>query len=148
MPMSPRSSGASGPRPTRPRSRRWCASGEGAPGQALRFAGLDIAGARCGDRRLIATHGDPTNAARGALAKALALKAAQPRYEAFLERAPARIAARARGRPRAGRSRATLALEEEARALAAGAVRLSLDPQATVFALGGMLAALAPLGRR
>jgi DNA polymerase-3 subunit delta' len=118
--------------------------GQGAAGQALRFAGLDIAGLDAAIEA-IATQGDPTNAARGALAKALALKAAQPRYEAFLERAPARIAAAARtaeGRALA----ATLAIEEEARALASGAVRLSLDPQATVFALGGMLAALAPLG--
>lgn len=116
--------------------------GEGAPGQALRFAGLDIAGLDAAIEG-IATQGDPTNAARSALAVKLALKAAQPRYEAFLERAPARIAAAARA-SRGPMLPRTLALEAEARDLASGAVRLSLDPQATVFALGGMLAGLAP----
>ena len=117
--------------------------GGGSPGQALRFAGLDIAAL---DAAIdgIATRGDPTNAARSALAAKLALKAAQPRYEAFLERAPARIAAAARTSQGDALANA-LALEAEARALASGAVHLSLDPQATVFALAGMLAGLAPV---
>ena len=46
----------------------------------------------------MARTGDRSNATRVALAKSLALKAAQPRYEAFLERAPAFIAGQARGR--------------------------------------------------
>ena len=116
--------------------------GNGAPGQALRFAGLDIAGLDAAIEGIVRS-GDPTNVARGALARALALKAAQPRYEAFLERVPARIAAAARAAD-SGSLSAILAVEAEARDLASGASRLSLDPQATVFALGGMLAALAP----
>ncbi|WP_156678745.1 AAA family ATPase [Sphingomonas profundi] len=119
--------------------------GEGAAGQALRFAGLDIAGLDAAIDAIAQT-GDPTNAARSALAAKLAVKSAQPRYEAFLERAPARIAAAAREASGPALARA-LDLEAEARSLASGAVRLSLDPQATVFALGGMLAGLAPARR-
>ncbi|PTQ11623.1 DNA polymerase III subunit delta' [Sphingomonas oleivorans] len=114
----------------------------GAPGTALRFAGLDVAGLDAAMERLIA-HGDPTNAERVALARALSLKAAQPRYEIFLERAPARIAAQAHRLSGPALARA-IALWEEARGLADGAVRLSLDPQATVFELAGLLARLAP----
>src|SRR3546814_4351659 len=63
------------------------AAGQGSPGRALGFAGLDMAAL---DRALatIAAEGDPTNAERSKLAKSLALKAAQPRYEAFLDRTP------------------------------------------------------------
>jgi len=118
------------------------ALGEGAPGTALRFAGLEIEGL---DRAVaeIIREGDPFNQRRSALARQLALKAAQPRYEMFLERAPSAIAAEARGRSGPALAEA-IALWEKARALAGSAVRLSLDPQTTVFELAGMLAALAP----
>lgn len=118
------------------------AMGEGAPGRALRFAGLDIA-ALDGAIERLATQGDPDNAMRGALARQLALKAAQPRYEAFLERAPARIAQSAR-RTGAASLAPVLALWEEADGLARSALPLSLDTYATVFTLGGILARLAP----
>jgi DNA polymerase-3 subunit delta' len=114
----------------------------GAPGAALRFAGLDISGLDAAIDRL-AREGDPTNAQRVALARALALKSAQARYEIFLERAPARIAAAARTRH--GRALAdAVELWERARAVADGAIRLSADPQVTVFELAGLLARLAP----
>lgn len=113
---------------------------EGAPGTALRFAGLEIAALDAAIEK-IAVHGDPTNALRAALARTLALKAAQPRYEAFLARAPSRIAAAARtGR---GDIAATVALWSQARRIADSAVRLSLDPQLTVFEIGGLLAKVA-----
>ncbi|MGN6122073.1 MAG: DNA polymerase III subunit delta', partial [Sphingomonas oligoaromativorans] len=116
------------------------AAGEGSPGRALRFAGLDVAGLDSAMESIIRS-GDPDNGERVALAKALALKAAQPRYEIFLERLPSRIAAEARGRH--GQALAdAVALWEKARALAGSAVRLSLDPQATVFELAGLLASL------
>ncbi len=116
-------------------------AGEGAPGQALRFAGLDIGGL---DRALetLARTGDADNSTRVALAKALALKAAQPRYEAFLERAPAFIAAAAKSRRGAALDRA-LNLWGKARDLSGGAIGRSLDPQATSFQLGSYVAALA-----
>ena len=116
------------------------ATGDGSPGRAVRFAGLDVGGL---DRAMeaIIRSGDPDNGERIALARALALKAAQPRYEALLERLPTRIAAEARQRQ--GQALAdAVALWEKARALAGSAVRLSLDPQATVFELAGMLASL------
>jgi DNA polymerase III subunit delta' len=117
-------------------------AGEGSPGRAVRFAGLDVAGL---DRAMesIIRSGDPDNGERVALAKSLALKAAQPRYEALLERLPSRIAAEARERSGEPLAEA-VALWEKARALAGSAVRLSLDPQATVFELAGLLASLSP----
>jgi DNA polymerase III subunit delta' len=119
-------------------------AGEGAPGQALRFAGLDIGAL---DRALseLARTGDPSNATRVALAKSLALKAAQPRYEAFLERAPSFIAAQARRRTGDALDSA-LDLWAKARDLAGSAIGLSLDQQATAFQLGSYVAALARTG--
>jgi DNA polymerase III subunit delta' len=118
------------------------AVGEGSPGRALRFAGLDIAGLDETMNRLIG-EGDPTNAVRSALARLLAAKSAQARYEAFLERAPGRIAAHARGLT-GQRLADAITIWEQARALSEGAVRLSLDPQTTIFEIAGLMARLAP----
>jgi DNA polymerase-3 subunit delta' len=116
--------------------------GEGAPGRAIAWRGLDVDAL---DREIEALvgKGDPANARRAALAQSLALKSAQPRYEVFLARAPSRIAAEARRRRGPALAEA-LGLWERASDLASGAQRLSLDPQSTVFELAGMLAALAP----
>ncbi len=115
--------------------------GQGAPGRAIAFRGLDIE-ALDRDMTALVREGDPANARRAALAQSLALKSAQPRYEAFLARAPSLIAAIARQRRGAALAEA-LGLWERAAALAGSARRLSLDPQSTVFELAGMLAALA-----
>jgi DNA polymerase-3 subunit delta' len=113
---------------------------EGAPGNALRFAGLDIAALDLAIETL-AARGDSSNALRTALGRTLATKSAQPRYEAFLERAPSRIAAAARwGRPDMGE---TVALWRQARDIADRAVRQSLDPQLTVVEIAGLVAKLA-----
>ena len=120
--------------------------GEGAPGRALAWRGLDIAGLDSAMDAL-ARHGDPTNARRSALAQSLAPKAAQPRYEAFLARAPARIAEAAREAAPAARIEA-VRLWERAVELAGSARRLSLDPQSVVFELAGLLASLAPAAGR
>jgi DNA polymerase-3 subunit delta' len=114
--------------------------GKGAPGQALHYASLDIAKLDATIGALIA-QGDKGNMARASLAQSLSLKNALPRYEAFLERAPAAIVAHARqlnGKP----LETAISAWEEARSLAGGAQRLSLDPQTTVFALAGLLASL------
>ena len=116
--------------------------GEGAPGRAIAWRGLDI-GALDKAIEALATSGDPVNARRSALAQSLAVKSAQPRYEAFLSRVPSRIAAAARGGAGPGRGEA-LKLWERATALAGSARRHSLDPHSVVFELAGMLAALAP----
>lgn len=116
-------------------------AGEGAPGRAIGFSGLDIAAL---DRAMaeIAETGDRTASSRTALAKSLALKAAQPRYEAFLQRAPGFIAAAARNR--SGQPLAdALKLWGDARDLASGAVGLSLDAYSVAFELGTLIAGLA-----
>lgn len=113
---------------------------EGAPGRALRYAGLDIGGLDAAVAA-IAADGDPGNRRRLALAKSLAGKAAAPRYEAFLERVPALIAREARTRT-GDRLRIALDAHGEARELAGAALGLSLDAQATVFELAGIVARL------
>src|SRR3546814_2369813 len=60
---------------------------EGVPGKALRYAGLDIAGL-AGAIATIEGKGQAAAAAQTALSRSLSLKAAQPRYEAFLELVP------------------------------------------------------------
>ncbi|MET0248035.1 MAG: AAA family ATPase [Sphingomonas sp.] len=115
-------------------------AGEGSPGRALGFAGLDLAALEA-DMALIATTGDPSNAVRSRLSRLLGLKAAQPRYEAFLERAPSFIAERARmlsGEP----LRVALDAYAAARNLAWAAQGLSLDAGGTVFEMGGLIARL------
>ncbi|THD36595.1 MAG: DNA polymerase III subunit delta' [Sphingomonas sp.] len=114
--------------------------GQGSPAQALAMAGLDIAGLDNALTQL--AKGDPSNAVRSELASKLSLKAAQPRYEAFLDRAPRFIAAQARAR--SGEAlRAALDAHDAARNLAASALGLSLDAQGTVFEMGGIVASLA-----
>jgi DNA polymerase-3 subunit delta' len=117
------------------------AAAEGSPGRALQFRGLDIAGL---DRAMaeLAREGDPTNARRSALAQSLALKSAQPRYEAFLARVPSAIVREAKARRGAALAEA-LATWERAQSLASSATHLSLEPESTVFELAGMLASLA-----
>jgi len=118
------------------------AAGNGSPGLALAWRGLDVAGL---DRAMaeLVREGDPGNGRRSALAQSLALKSAQPRYEAFLARAPSVIADEARGRRGAALAEALKAWER-ASGLASSARGLSLEPESVVFELAGMLASLAP----
>jgi len=115
--------------------------GNGSPGRALALSGLGVAD-MLNTLGQIARSGDPANAERIALAKALALKAARPRFEAFLEQAPSFIAAQAKGKHGPALADAIEAWEA-ARALAAGALPLSLDPAATVFEICSHVADLA-----
>ncbi len=115
-------------------------AGEGSPGRALGFAGLDIATLES-EMTALAETGDPSNMIRARLAKLLGTKGAQPRYEAFLERAPSFIAERAR--PLSGDAlRTALEAYSAARELGGAATGLSLDASATVFEMGGILARL------
>lgn len=118
--------------------------GEGAPGRAVAYQGLRIEELDATMRALAQT-GDRTNEKRSELAHSLALKAAHPRYEAFLARAPSFIAAAARTRRGTDLAEA-LRLWEQAAGLSTMAVRQSLDPQATVFELAGLVARLATRG--
>jgi len=117
-------------------------AGDGSPGRALSFAGLDIAALDEAIERLI-DQGDPTNAIRSTLARQLGTRTAQARYEAYLDRVPARIAAEARRREGAALASA-VALWEQARRIGESAVRLSLDQATTTFELATLLTRLAP----
>ena len=113
----------------------------GAPGLAAQVLEADIPGLDAALRE-IATTGDPHNVLRLDLAAKLGLKAALPRYEAFLRRAPAFIAAQAHARtgdPLA----VAIAAWEHARDLAGVAIGQSLPPESVVFELAGRVAALA-----
>lgn len=116
------------------------ATGEGAPGRALRYAGLDVA-ALDDAIATIARDGDPGNARRAALAKALGGKGNAPRYELFLERVPALIAREARVRS-GPRLKVALDAQAAARDLAGAALGLSLDAQATVYEMAAIVATL------
>ncbi|MBB5714688.1 DNA polymerase III subunit delta' [Sphingomonas aerophila] len=113
---------------------------EGAPGRGVRYAGLDVAGL---DRALdaIARSGDRDHRERLTLGRALAGKAAQPRYELFLDRAPALIAHAARER-QGEALRVALDAYAAARDLSGAAIGLSLDPATTVFEMAGLVARL------
>jgi DNA polymerase III subunit delta' len=113
----------------------------GSAGRALAFAELGLT--KLEDAALaILREGDPTNARRSDLASELGKKTASDRYAAFLDLAPSLIAREARKLDGGPRERA-LDAYAKARELAAIAPRLSLDPAATVFQIGGILAEVA-----
>ena len=113
----------------------------GSPGRALQSASLDLAPLET-DARLMMSEGDPDNLRRSKLAAALSGKAQAERYAAFLALVPTLIATEARSAEEPRRSRA-LDAYARARDTVALAPRLSLDPAATAFELGGILASVA-----
>ena len=114
----------------------------GSAGRALAFAELGLA--KLEDAAVaILRQGDPTNARRSELAQELGKKASADRYAAFLELAPSLIAREARCLT-GDRLERALDAYARARELAAIAPRLSLDPAATVFQVGGILAEAGP----
>lgn len=110
----------------------------GSAGRAVDFAELGLAKLE-ESAVAILRQGDPTNAQRAALAQELGKKAAAERYGAFLELAPSLIAREARRLSGAALERA-LDAYAKTRELAALAPRVSLDPAATVFQIGGFMA--------
>ena len=120
---------------------RIVAKAGGSVGRALAFAALDLA--KLEDAAIKILHeGDATNARRSALALELGRKGAGERYAAFLDLVPALIARQARTLHGRQLERA-LDAYAQTRELAAFAPRVSLDPAATVFQLGGILASVA-----
>jgi DNA polymerase-3 subunit delta' len=116
----------------------------GSAGRAFAFAELGLA--KLEDAALaILRQGDPTNAQRSDLASELGKKTAADRYAAFLHLAPSLIAREARKLEGLPRERA-LDAYAKARDLATLAPRLSLDPAATIFQIGGILAEVAGSG--
>lgn len=114
---------------------------DGSVGRALAFASLDL-GPLERDALAILRQGDPDNSKRSDLAGQLGRKAATERYSAFLELLPSLVAREARMLAEPSRQRA-LDAYEQVREVVAIAPRLSLDPAATVFQLGGILASVA-----
>jgi DNA polymerase-3 subunit delta' len=120
---------------------RIIAMSNGSAGRALAFAELDLA--KLEDAAVASLRdGDPTNARRSDLAAELGRKGAADRYAAFLELAPSLIAREAKGLRGTSLGRA-LDAYAKTRELAAVAPRVSLDPAATIFQIGGFLAAVA-----
>ena len=112
----------------------------GSAGRALAFAELGLA--KLEEQALaILRQGDPTNARRSELATELGKKASADRYAAFLDLAPSLIAREARRLEGSSRERA-LDAYAKARELAVIAPRVTLDPAATVFQIGGILASV------
>ncbi len=120
------------------------ASAGGSPAAALAYAELDMATLDAALAELAQT-GDPTNAVRSRLAQSLSLKAAVPRYEAFLRRAPAFIADHAR-RANVADIDTVLIAWSKARTLSQNAIPQSLVTETVVFEMAGHVASLAPRG--
>ena len=119
----------------------------GSAGRALALAELDLA--KLEEQAIaILRRGDPTNQLRSGLASELGKKASAERYAAFLELAPGLVAHEA-GQLSGDKLDRALDAYAKARELAAVAPRLALDPAATVFQLGNILASVeAPAPRR
>lgn len=115
-------------------------TGNGAPGQAIDFLGMDLSALEDAMTSIMQT-GDSSNALRSGLAEQLALKSAQQRYEAFLRLAPNFIADHARQRPAADVLFSVDAWRA-ATSLANRAIPLSLDKQSVVLQIGSLLASL------
>jgi DNA polymerase-3 subunit delta' len=113
----------------------------GSVGRAVSIAELDLSSLRH-EAEAILRDSDPTNERRSKLARSLSGKAAGPRYAAYLELLPGIVADHAR-RSQGARRERTLSAYAQVRELASFAPRHSLDPQATVFQLGTILASVA-----
>lgn len=116
--------------------------GQGAPGQALTFAGLDMARID-GLLSDIADHGDSDHRLRIALGALVSNKANRARFQALLHYAP-RFAARRIRLLRDDRLPGAIAAWQEIGNLAGRAVVLNLDAASVAFQIGGLLARLAP----
>ncbi len=119
-------------------------NGRGLPGRALTLAGLDFGAVEQMVDEIVSS-GDPANKLRHQLAEQLSGKSAQASYEALLRVIPARIADEARKLPPMMAIKAVEAFHEADR-LAARAIGLSLDKQAVLIQMGGLLAGLRQRG--
>lgn len=113
----------------------------GSAGRAIALAQHDLVSLELAALDIL-REGDSTNRRRSDLALQLGKRGAGDRYLAFLDLLPSLIAREARRLDGAPRERA-LEAYARTRELVAIAPRLSLDPAATVFQLGGILASVA-----
>lgn len=116
----------------------------GSVGKARAYASLELAPLE-EQAVAIMREGDSDNARRSRLSQLLGPKTVADRYTAFLAMVPALIAREARYLDGAARRRA-LDAYARARETTRLAPRHSLDPAATVFQLGTILASVAPQG--
>ncbi|GAA0482069.1 hypothetical protein GCM10009096_25470 [Parasphingorhabdus litoris] len=126
------------------------AAGEGAPGKALQYIDAGLAELESLARDIMHT-GDRNNQIKSDLARKLSLKAATPRYQAFLSRAPSMIAQHIKAEavpPANNPSFKSIDTWKEACDLAAMAVPKALDNQAVIFRLGSLMGSLAEPDRR
>lgn len=114
---------------------------KGSPGRALETLGLEL-GALVSQMQRIIDEGDRDNGKRHALAKALTLKAARPRYEAMLELAPELAASWCKGQQGAALAHG-LTTWEKLRDLTQYALQGSYDVSMTTYEVGTLLAGLA-----
>lgn len=121
-------------------------AGEGSPGRALQYSEIGLAELEAIAREIIKT-GDRDNRLKSELARKLALKAATPRYRAFLERAPSLIAEQIKT-AQLPRSMKSIGKWQEASELAAVAIPKALDNQAVIFRLGSLMGDLASTGQK
>ena len=112
----------------------------GSVGRALAYAELDLAPLEAEALTMLRS-GDPLNMRRSKVSQSLGGKAAAERYAAFLQLVPGLIAREARALDGPRQIRA-LDAYANARETATLAQRLSLDPAATVFQLGTILASV------
>ncbi len=115
-------------------------AGGGSPGQALAFIGLDMAEIENAMDQ-VRMQGDTENIISNKLVKSLTLKAAQPKYEAFLRRVPSYIAYHANDSPINAIPNITEA-HNAATELASRAIGLSLDKPSVVFQMVSLLSKL------
>lgn len=115
-------------------------AGNGSPGRALAFLGLDWAEVDA-VMDSIREKGDANNMLRMKLVKMLTLKAAQAKYEAFLRLAPTYIATYAHHLPLERLNEASDAYAK-ATSLASRAIGLSLDKSAVIFEMVSLLSVL------
>lgn len=115
-------------------------AGSGSPGQALAYMGLNLADIELA-MDSIRINGDDNNALKTKLVKLLTLKAAQPKYEAFLRRAPSYIATHAHNVPLDKIVHVTDAYDKSV-ALASRAIGVSLDKPSVVFEMVSLLSTL------
>ncbi len=119
-------------------------AGEGSPGRAMQYMGAGLAELEMIARQIIKS-GDSDNKLKTELARKLSLKAATPRYRAFLERAPSLIAEQIK----AVEDIPSLQMIDkwrEASELAAIAIPKTLDNQAVIFRLGSLMGEIAATG--
>jgi DNA polymerase-3 subunit delta' len=120
-------------------------AGEGSPGRALQYSEIGLAELEAIAREIIKT-GDRDNRLKSELARKLALKAATPRYRAFLERAPSLIAEQIKT-AQLPRSMKSIEKWHEASELATVAIPKALDNQAVIFRLGCLMGDLVSTGQ-